>query len=101
MTTQHHTAFKPGDRVTASDGTKRPPDRWNKKLASWKDRNFTGTVHEIEAPCEYQPNGGLVLKRDDYPDSNVIVFQFHHRLGGLVTFEKIPAGWETAETEAA
>ena len=86
---QHHTQFAAGDRIQASDGTKQPPKHHNKKLDRWKDRNFTGTVHEIEAPCEYQPNGGLVLKRDDYPDRSVIVFQFHHRLGGEVQFEKL------------
>ncbi len=103
MTRQHYTQFNVGDRVRASDGTKRPPDRFNRKLADWKTRNFVGTVADIEEARDYQPNGGLVLKKDDYPNGlhGCISFQFHHPLGGTIQFEKIPAGWEKAETEAA
>lgn len=93
MTRQHYTQFNVGDRVRASDGTKRPPDRHCRKLRAWKDRNFTGTVHEVQEPTTiggelYRPNGGLVLTRDDYPDRSYMVFRFHHDLGGTVEFEK-------------
>lgn len=98
---QHYSQFQVGDRVRASDSTPMPPKHHNKKLAKWKDRNFTGYVKEIEEPRDYQPNGGLVLGRDDYPDGSVMVFHFHHVLGGSIVFEKIPAGWDFAETDAA
>jgi hypothetical protein len=89
MTRQHYSEFNVGDRIRASDGTKAPPKHHNRKLAKWKDRNFTGSVHEIGEPWEHEPNGSLTLKRDDYPDSSYIKFNFHHTLGGRVQFEKI------------
>lgn len=76
---QHYSQFQPGNRVQASDGSKRPPDRWNRKLSDWKDRNFVGTVDEVLEAWDYSPNGGLVLKRD----------LAYYVLGGLVQFEKL------------
>ena len=88
--------YEIGQRVTVSDGTKRPPDRFNRKLAAWKRNNYTGHVHETSEPWKYEPYGGLVLKRDDYPDGmhGCIEFQFHIALGGSLTIEPI-------ETEVA
>lgn len=109
MTRQHYTEFNVGDRVRASDGTKAPPKHHNRKLADWQRRNFTATVAEVKEAGTpfpngrpYMPNGALVLIDDRYPDGgNWIQMRFHHDLGGTVQFEKIPAGWEKAETEAA
>ncbi len=88
--------YEIGQRVTVSDGTKRPPDRFNRKLAAWKNNNYTGHVHEIGEPRDYEPFGSLVLKQDDYPDNKYgwITFQFHVPLGGHLTIEPI-------ETEVA
>ena len=79
--------FSVGMRIVASDGSPRPPDRFNRKLADWKNRNFSGYISEISEPREpYQPHGGLVVKRDDVPDRSWIQFNFHHVLGGRVNF---------------
>jgi len=93
--------YEIGQRVTVYDGTKRPPDRFNRKLAAWKRNNYTGHVSEIVEPGTpfadgkpFRPHGGLVLKKDDYPDRSWIVFQFHIDLGGFLTIEPI-------ETEVA
>ena len=83
--------FEVGQRVAVSDGNKRPPDRFNRKLAAWKDRNYTGYIKEIGEPRDYEPFGSLVLKRDDYPDRNWITFQFHVPLGGHLNVEPIIA----------
>ena len=83
--------FEVGQRVTVSDGQKRPPDRFNRKLDTWKNNNYTGHVHEIGEPRDYEPNGSLVLKRDDYPDGmhGCISFRFHVPLGGHLAIEPI------------
>ena len=86
---QNHTQYQIGDRVLVSDGAKRPPDRFNKKLASWKHNNYTATVHEIREEKSYEPYGALVLKQDDYPDRSWITFQTHLPLGGYIRVEKI------------
>lgn len=82
-------------RVQVSDGQKRPPDRFNRKLASWKNNNYVGRIKEIGEPRDYEPHGSLTLKRDDYPDRSWIVFDFHIPLGGHLEVTPI------AESEAA
>jgi hypothetical protein len=70
--------IKPGDVFVRNDGTKRPPERFNKKLAAWKDRNYTGTVSEVEAPSKWAPFGRVCFTRPDYPANSVIVeFKFN------------------------
>ncbi len=88
--------YEIGQRVQVSDGQKRPPERFNRKLASWKHNNYTGHVSEIVEPGKpfadgkpFRPFGGLVLKRDDFPDRSWINFQFHIDLGGFLKVELI------------
>ncbi len=87
MPDQHHNSFYIGQRVRVSDGQKEPPARFNRKLADWKDRNYLGRVEEIEEPRQYQPNGAVVLSRDEYPDgmSGVTQFRFQVMLGGRLS----------------
>jgi len=93
MTRQNHTQFEIGQRVAVSNGQPRPPDRFNRKLAAWKRSNYLGHVHEIAEPRDYSPYGGLILKRDDYPDNKHgwIEFTFHIDLGGSLIVEPIEA----------
>lgn len=95
MTNQNHTQFQVGQHVLVFDGTKMPPARFNRKLAAWKNNNYRGVIAEVCEPRDYSPYGGLVLKRDDYPDKSWITFQFHIDLGGKLQVELI------AEAEAA
>jgi len=55
--------FMPGDVVIASTGEPRPPERFNKKLATWKCNNYTGVIIE---PAD--SDGYVTLKQDDCPD---------------------------------
>jgi hypothetical protein len=91
MTRQNYTQYQEGDRVLVSDGQKRPPDRFNRKLAAWKSNNYTGHVKTVNEARDYEPYGSLVLKRDDYPDGahGAISFQFHVPLGGYLTIDKL------------
>ena len=83
------TEFTVGMRVSASDGTKRPPDRFNRKLESWKDRNFTGTITELHDDYPSAPDGLVTTTRDDYPDRSIVTFRFTNHLGGLVKYEPL------------
>jgi len=89
MTRQNHTQFHIGQRVAVSNGQPKPPERFNRKLADWKHSNYTGWIKEIEEERSYQPYGGLILKRDEYPDSAMMVFQFHVPLGGHLMIEPL------------
>ena len=42
-----------GKRVLVSDGTPRPPERFNRKLADWKHRNYVGKLTAINPANEY------------------------------------------------
>ena len=42
-----------GKRVLVSDGTPRPPERFNRKLADWKHRNYAGKLTAINPANEY------------------------------------------------
>ncbi len=95
MTRQNHTQFKIGQRVQVSDGRERPPERFNRKLASWKHNNYSGHVDEIQEERDYSPYGTLILKKDDYPDRSYITFVFHVPLGGSLKVTPIPD--DTAE----
>ena len=88
---QHYMDYEIGDRVLVSNGQPRPPDRFNRKLAAWKNENYAGHVHEIREVRDYEPYGALVLKRDDYPDGKHgwIEFTFHIPLGGRLKADKI------------
>lgn len=45
-----------GTVVKVSDGTERPPERFNRKLEKWEHSNFSGKLAEVE-PCKYSPSG--------------------------------------------
>ena len=46
---KYETAIKNiGRAVEVSDNTPRPPDRFNRKLAKWKQYNYTGELAEIK-----------------------------------------------------
>ena len=81
--------YEIGQRVQVSDGQKRPPERFNRKLKAWKHNNYTGHVDEIREPRDYEPFGAVVLKRDDFPDSAMMLFTFHIALGGSLKVEPI------------
>ena len=81
--------FTIGMRIKASDGAPKPPERFNKKLAKWKDRNFSGTITELSEPASYYPGGGITTTRDDYPDRSYMKMRFTHPLGGAIDFEPI------------
>lgn len=95
-TKQHYTAFCVGERVRVTDGTKRPPDAHCKKLRNWKESNFMGEVMEITKPygalpsfpCS-NPNGGLSLSDDRWPDSIVVTMVRSMSLGGHLHVERI------------
>lgn len=97
MTTrQHHSAFTVGERVRVSDGTNRPPTHHSKKLRRWKDSNYMGSVAEITEPYESlpnypcsNPNGGLTLTDDRWPDSTVMIMHRSMNLGEHLTVERI------------
>ena len=112
MTTrQHFTQFTIGERVRVESGDKRPPDAHCKKLRAWKDRNYMGEVKEIQEPYppmgnDYgvgNPNGGLSLSDDRWPDSTVMTMQHSLSLGTnhglrverIVTFDD--GRWHYAE----
>lgn len=36
-----------GKQVEVSDGTPRPPERFNRKVADWENRNYTGKLIKV------------------------------------------------------
>lgn len=44
-----------GKPVRVSDGTPRPPERFNRKLAAWKNRNYDGILEKVE-PSYHNPS---------------------------------------------
>lgn len=36
-----------GTQVTVTDGTPRPPERFNKKLTDWRYKNYEGVIVEV------------------------------------------------------
>ena len=92
MTRQNHTQYEVGQRVQVSNGQKRPPERFNRKLAAWKHDNYIGRIKEIDhSERSYSPYGRLILKRDDYPDGKHgwIEFTFNIPLGGYLNVEPL------------
>ena len=67
MTAKEVFAAKPyGATVTFSDGTKRPPERFNKKLQDWERRNGAGLFVRADEPRPYSTGGfGLQLSDGD------------------------------------
>jgi hypothetical protein len=60
--TPDQTALLPnGTQVRVSDGTPRPPERFNKKLSKWKSSNYDGVVVGFEHGgyvVQHKPNTG-------------------------------------------
>lgn len=43
-----------GKLVVVSNGVKRPPERFNKKLEAWEGDNFSGVLEEISETSWYE-----------------------------------------------
>ncbi len=46
--TNYSEIFKPGDKVRVSDGKPTPPKHHSKKVDSWKNNNYVGTVYSAK-----------------------------------------------------
>lgn len=78
-----------GARVTFTDGTPRPPDRFNKKLRAWKDNNDAGYFMGVK-PGDGKHDwskDGFVLRTLDDP---VLIINRHFGTEGNKTFEVTP-----------
>lgn len=73
--------LKVGDRVKVSNGQPKPPERFNRKLATWNCRNYTGTVKAIEAPSDYQPRGAIQIEPDGRSIPGVMSMVNHIQIG--------------------
>ena len=73
--------LKVGDRVKVSNGKPKPPARFNRKLAEWGYRNYTGTIKAIEPPRDYQPRGAVQIEPDGRNIPGCISFVNHVMLG--------------------
>lgn len=72
--------IQPGVAVHVRDGAPKPPDRFHKKLAEWKHRNYDAVVIGEEPACKYRAypvyrvqeinhiNGYLRIMRDAKPE---------------------------------
>lgn len=65
-----------GSLIRYSDGTPRPPDRFNKKLAAWKNRNSVGRLVRKEPSRErptYSSPASFTLHEGDFGQGGVIL----------------------------
>ncbi|MHA6645771.1 hypothetical protein [Mesorhizobium sp. A623] len=65
-----------GSIIRYSDGTPRPPDRFNKKLAAWKNRNSVGRLIRKEPSRErptYSSPACFTLHEGDFGQGGVIL----------------------------
>lgn len=65
-----------GSTIRYSDGTPRPPDRFNKKLAAWKSRNGVGRLIRKEPSRErptYSSPACFTLHEGDFGQGGVIL----------------------------
>lgn len=83
--------LQPGDRVKVSNGQPRPPARFNRKLATWECRNYTGTVKALEAPSDYQPRGAIQIEPDGRGIPGCISFVNHMQIGSCIIERIEPA----------
>ncbi len=71
-----------GTQVRVSDGTPRPPERFNKKLQAWKHSNYTGVITEYRAeyggytvqtmpPCGWRIDAYLIIRRSGVSPSKI------------------------------
>jgi len=62
--------------IRYSDGTPKPPERFRKKLATWKSRNSVGRLIRKEPPREratYTSPACFVLHEGDFGEQGVVV----------------------------
>lgn len=73
-----------GSRVSWSDGTPRPPERFYKKLAAWQTRNSQGRLIRKEGPRElgsYTSPGYFTLLQEDIGGKSTILVTLHRTFG--------------------
>lgn len=73
-----------GSIVAWSDGTPRPPERFKKKLATWKTRNSSGRLIRKEGPRQSgncTSSGYFTLHEADFGSQNTIVMRIHQSFG--------------------
>lgn len=66
--------IQPGTAVRVSDGTPKPPARFNKKLADWESRNFDAIVVGEEAPTQWSPAPRYRLQTGDWTRTWIKMF---------------------------
>jgi hypothetical protein len=69
-----------GKQVSVSDDTPRPPDRFNRKLADWNTRNYTGQLIKLDnfmgrttAAIETDRNSYMVIQRSGVPLNKITI----------------------------
>lgn len=63
----------PGETVTVSDGTPKPPAHHNRKLGAWKCRNYEGIVWEVKPDeISIQKFAGMVYVYSDHSPNMTI-----------------------------
>ncbi len=76
------TIFPLGTQVRVSDGTARPPERFNKKLQAWKHNNYEGVVTEYRheyggytvqsmPACGWRIDAYILMFRSGVPSSKI------------------------------
>ena len=53
-----------GKTVAVSDGTARPPERFNRKLAKWKQSNYTGRLDEVKENFDQSRYIGMICTKE-------------------------------------
>ncbi len=69
-----------GSIVAWSDGTPRPPERFTRKLAAWRNNNSKGRLIQKEPPRSrptYSPPAGFTLHEADFGSGGVIAIRVH------------------------
>ncbi|MDT4847486.1 hypothetical protein FQZ97_815430 [compost metagenome] len=73
-----------GSIVAWSDGSPRPPERFNKKLAAWQIRNSSGRLIRKEGPHQssnHASPGYFTLHEADFGGKNTVVMRIHRTFG--------------------
>ena len=85
-----------GSLVSWSDGTPRPPERHNKKLASWKTRNSQGWLISKAAATVLTSStipAAFTLHECDYGRNGIVVIRVRRTFGvdSALTFKVVEA----------
>lgn len=67
-----------GDLIRFSDGAPRPPERFNKKLSAWKNRNDVGTLTKIDTDGSHP---SFTLHMGDLGAGGVILMRVYRTYG--------------------